>query len=206
MQAETKLITKRKLVQTNLFEIIKKHWELITFGSYWSLCMFINQFLIDRYSDVQFEYNEINFTKLYLFSLNICHVINFVCIILALFYSFYARSKIILNGIDKVTDTPIVFLFILSLCIKGYFSICIIKCDDICTKIIPEIAKNFNDLFLITNILNIMFFFFLCGLFIFTILCGFIWIVIKIYDFFVKILKNTQVTYTYEYQVNENNV
>lgn len=206
MQAETKLITKRKLVQTNLFEIINKYWELLTFGSYWSLCIFINNFLIDKYSDLQFEYDNINFIKLYLFSLNICHVINFVCIFLALFYSFYTNSKKILNGIDKITDTPIGFLFILSMCIKGYFSICVMKCDEACAKVMPTLVRNFHDYFLIVNIFNVMVFFFLCISFIMTILFGFFWVVIKIYDFFVKILKSTQVTYTYKYTVNEDNV
>lgn len=202
---QTKQVTKRILVQTNLFDFIKGFYfsnqELIICTIYWIWCIGVFYFLKNNYSNVKFELDGINITKQYIDVLTKCNYINLICIILTFVYASYSNFTTKSNGIEKIPDTPLFGLIFVSMVIKGF--LCwqkIAACEEKCLHEISPPAAKLNAYFTVTNIFNIFSFFVFLGcvcfgcLWMIGVVCGFLAYGVK------TLLKKIPVNYVKEYE------
>ncbi len=201
---QSKQVTKKILVQTNLFDLIKdiciKYADIIFCSAYWLGCICISELIIHFNSQVDFKVNGIDITKQYIDVLTLCNYINSIFLIGTFIYIIHNKLTTISNGIDKNTN-PVLFLSVCtSMLIKG--GVCFHKflfCDEKCMGEISSQAKTLDGLYLMSNMVNFMMFFgFLMG-----ILGGIGYVFVSLVYLCVSQLKKIKISYIKEYQSDE---
>lgn len=205
---QPKQVTKKILVQTNLFDLIKniciKYSDVIFCAVYWLGCIGISELIIHFNSHVSFLVNGIDITKRYIDVLTLCNYINGIFLIGTVIYIQYYKWTTISNGIDKNT-APVIFLSVfISMAIKG--GLCfpaLLLCDDKCRNEISSQVKNLDGLFLISNMIN----FAACGSVLAGLLMGLLAgigvVFVNIGYMCAYLLKKVQISYVKEYQSDE---
>ena len=205
---QTKQVTKRTLVHTNLFDLIKwfyfEHQDLIICTGYWLVCIGIAELIIRNYSQLVFNLNGINVTNQYINVLTKCNYINIVGLVFSYVFTWYTYDKKISNGTEEKSNVIVYFAIFIGLCIKGWmFFDNIVSCDEICQKTLDRDALNFNALYFLTNILNIgVFVCVVCA-----IVCGLLFLIVfmlsQVGIFIGNLLKSIKINYVKEYQIEE---
>ena len=200
---QTKQVTKRTLVHTNLFDLIKwfyfEHQDLIICTGYWLVCIGIAELIIRNYSQLVFNLNGINVTNQYINVLTKCNYINIAGLFFSYVFTWYTYNKKISNGTEEKGSVIVYFVIFMAMGIKGWLCFDnIVPCDEICQKALDRDVLNFYTLYFVTNIFNIgVFVCVVCA-----IVCGLLFLIViglsQVGIFIGALLKRVKINYIKE--------